>query len=182
MTRDSLLGRVHRHLEEKGIDHALIGAAALAIHGVSRSTFDQDFLVFDRQVLASAMWSGLADNPRVDIRHGDEQDPLAGVVRVSSDWQRDVDVIVGRHVWQRQIIDRAAEFETPAGLMRVASVEDLVLLKLYAGGQQDLWDVEQLRAVFGEALDLAVDRAIEPLPSSAREMWRRLRSSDAPDK
>jgi hypothetical protein len=180
VTADSLLSRVHHHLDAKGIGHALIGAAALAIHGVSRSTFDQDLLVSDRQVLASAMWSGLVGDARIDIRRGDEQDPLAGVVRVSGDGQRDVDVVVGRHHWQREIVDRAALLETPAGLMRVASPADLVLLKLYAGGAQDLWDVSQLRAIFGQALELAVDRAIEPLPPVACEAWRRLRTSGAP--
>ena len=47
----SLLRRVHERLEESGIAHALIGAAALAIHGISRSTFDQDLLVTDRRAL-----------------------------------------------------------------------------------------------------------------------------------
>ena len=47
----SLLRRVHERLEESGIGHAVIGAAALAIHGISRSTFDLDLLVTDRRAL-----------------------------------------------------------------------------------------------------------------------------------
>ncbi len=132
----SLLRRVHERLAEAGISHALIGAAALAIHGISRSTFDQDLLVTDRRALNAATWAGLADVAEVDIRRGDDDDPLAGVVRVISPGERDVDVIVGRHEWQRSIIEDAVLRDTPAGSIPVASPKGLVLLKLYAGGRR----------------------------------------------
>ena len=44
---DTLLGRTVRALQSAGIPHALIGAGALALHGVSRSTFDIDLLAGD---------------------------------------------------------------------------------------------------------------------------------------
>jgi hypothetical protein len=172
----SLLRHVHERLAEAGITHALIGAAALAIHGISRSTFDQDLLATDRRALDPATWVSLADVADVDVRRGDDDDPLAGVVRVTSPGERDVDVIVGRHEWQRGIIDEAVLRDTPAGSIPVASIEGLVLLKLYAGGPQDLWDIEQLRAIGGAALDSGVDRRIEALPDHAREAWTRVRA------
>jgi len=43
----TLLDRVARALSDASVTHALIGAAAMAVHGVSRSTFDQDLLVTD---------------------------------------------------------------------------------------------------------------------------------------
>lgn len=173
----SLLRRVHERLAEAGISHALIGAAALAIHGISRSTFDQDLLVTDRRALNAATWAGLADVAEVDIRRGDDDDPLAGVVRVISPGERDVDVIVGRHEWQRSIIEDAVLRDTPAGSIPVASPKGLVLLKLYAGGAQDLWDIEQLRTEGGTSLDAAVARLLEALPHQAREAWTRLTST-----
>jgi hypothetical protein len=172
----SLLRRVHERLADGGITHALIGAAALAIHGISRSTFDQDLLVMDRRALDPTMWAGLADGADVDIRQGDDEDPLAGVVRVVSSGERDVDIIVGRHGWQRRIIDDAVLRDTPAGSIPVASPEGLVLLKLYAGGPQDLWDIEQLRTVGSPALDAVVNRHVASLPDYARETWTRLTS------
>ena len=39
---EPLLVRVVRALEERGIPFALIGAAAMAAHGVSRSTYGTD--------------------------------------------------------------------------------------------------------------------------------------------
>ena len=172
----TLLRRVHEQLSATGIAHALIGAAALAIHGVSRSTFDQDLLATDPRALTPAAWTTLTDETQVDIRRGDDDDPLAGVVRVTCPGERDVDVVVGRHKWQSTIIEGATALDTPAGPMPVASPEGLVLLKLYAGGPQDLWDIEQLRATLGPPLDLAVNRHVDSLPGQAREMWTRLTS------
>jgi hypothetical protein len=170
----SLLRRVHDRLSDAGITHALIGAAALAVHGISRSTFDQDLLVTDRRALEAPTWAGLPNADSVDIRIGDDDDPLAGVVRVVSPGERDVDIIVGRHEWQRSIVDAALLHDTPAGSIPVASPEGLVLLKLYAGGAQDLWDIEQLRIARGPALDAAVSRQVECLPHHAREAWTRV--------
>jgi hypothetical protein len=51
-----LLTRVLDLLEDWGIKHALIGAGAMAAHGVSRSTQDVDFLVVDASVLEPVRW------------------------------------------------------------------------------------------------------------------------------
>jgi hypothetical protein len=47
----------------------------MAAHGVSRSTFDIDFLTTDRRVLDAAMW---VIEAVVEVRPGDADDPLAG--------------------------------------------------------------------------------------------------------
>jgi hypothetical protein len=62
----TLLERVAAVLSEHGLRHALIGAAALAVHGVSRSTLDQDLLVHDRRVLDPDVWAGLSGTAFVD--------------------------------------------------------------------------------------------------------------------
>jgi hypothetical protein len=169
-----LLLRVHETLAAADIPHALIGAAALAVHGVSRSTFDQDFLVTTIGVLDSHLWAPLSATATIDIRRGDHHDPLAGVVRISADAERDVDVIVGRDDWQREIIQEAVTHVLRAGPIPVVSPAGLVLLKLYAGGPQDRWDIDQLRAIGGSALDAAVTSRVAVLPASMRDAWRRL--------
>ena len=170
----TLLDRVVAYLADQHISHALIGAAALAVHGVSRSTLDHDLLVVDRRVLDRGFWIPLGTDLNVDARTGDATDPLAGVVRFTLAPERDVDLVVGRHQWQREIIERAV----PVGdrTLRVARAADLVLLKLYAGGNQDRWDIEQLLA-----LDLAapmvadVDEHISALPPESRTLWASIR-------
>ena len=170
----TLLRRVAAFLGERDIAHAVIGAAALAIHGVSRSTLDQDLLAVDRRVLDAELWKAFDADGTVKVRRGDAEDPLAGVVRIVQEGERDVDVIVGRHQWQHDIVARAA----PLGNQPIPVVEpaDLVLLKLYAGGSQDRWDIEQLLALeAGGAIARSVDERAAALPLRSRDMWAALR-------
>ncbi len=169
----SLLDAVHRTLEAAGVPHALVGAAALASLGIARSTFDVDLLVTDRRCLDETFWAGLRQGETtVNVRRGDLDDPLAGVVRVDRAGDRPVDIIVGRHAWQARALDRSApQSEGPA----IVLAPDLVLLKLFAGGTQDLWDVEQLLALpEGASLAAAVAGDIAVLPPEARARWARL--------
>jgi len=170
----TLLARVTTFLAEQQIASALIGAAALAAHGVSRSTLDQDLLVTDVRVLAVSFWQALAAEAVIDARRGDAEDPLAGVVRITRAGERDVDIVVGRHHWQHEILSRAHRLG--AEPMYVVDKADLILLKLYAGGTQDRWDIEQLLALdSSEAAVAMVDDRIAALPAHSRELWVSLR-------
>ena len=104
----TLLDRVSALFDERAIPHGLIGAAALAAAGVSRSTHDLDLLTGDSRVLLSETWQGLRElGVSVDIRRGDEEDPLGGVVRLEQTGERPVDVILAKHGWQTRIVERA---------------------------------------------------------------------------
>jgi hypothetical protein len=171
----TLLERVAASLDAAGVAHALIGAAALAVHGVSRATLDQDLLVVDAVVLNEDFWTPIAATTRFDIRRGDDEDPLAGVVRLTQPDERDVDVVVGRHAWERSILERAER----VGRLKipVARAADIILLKLYAGGSQDRWDIEQLLALDErETLAADVDSRLDSLPPRCRSLWTALRS------
>jgi hypothetical protein len=171
----TLLDAVAGLLTRERVPHALIGAAALASAGVARSTFDVDLLTTDQRVLAPAFWTPFAEDPvTVAARRGDDDDPLAGVVRLERTGDRPVDVIVGRHGWQADAVARAT---AAGGGIPVVQPADLVLLKLYAGGTQDLWDIRELLALpGGEALTRAVDRALDHLPQFMRDHWDRART------
>jgi hypothetical protein len=70
-------------LDRRGVPHAVIGAVALAVHGVPRATADVDVLVTDPRCLDATWWeSFVAAGATVDVRRGDAEDPLAGVVVV----------------------------------------------------------------------------------------------------
>jgi hypothetical protein len=168
----SLLSTIAAALEDAGIPYALVGAAALAVHGVSRSTLDQDLLVTDRRALDPGLWRALG-GVAVDVRRGDSDDPLAGVIRFTADGQRDVDIIVGRHAWQASMLARAGRVTLGAKTIPVVGVSDLVLLKLYAGGAQDRWDIAQLLAASGSSeVEADVERGLADLPAHCAEMWR----------
>lgn len=174
--RMPLLTCVVSQLDRHGIRCALIGAAALAVRGVARSTFDLDLLAADSRALDAGTWRELGDSrARVTVRRGDADDPLAGVVRIESPDQRTVDVIVGRWEWQDAIVRRAEPIEIEGAVVPVVRASDLILLKLYAGGSQDAWDIEQLLAAGDrETLVVAVNAELDSLPGDARARWRRI--------
>lgn len=171
----SLLPRVVAVLTAAHAEHALIGAAAMAVHGVSRATFDIDLFTLDRRVLGEAFWISLSPSAAIDIRRGDHDDPLAGVVRISASTGRDIDVVVGRSRWQQEVLARASQVEIDGTDVRVADPVGLVLLKLYAGGLQDAWDIQQLLSVVDRARIVAeVTRLGVDLPESSRALWARI--------
>lgn len=173
--RRSLLARVSDLLADHRIRYALIGASAMAIHGVSRSTVDIDLLVTDTRVLSPDLWAPLPSGVGVDIRPGDADDPLAGVVRLRAEDERDVDLIVARGRWEAGVVARATPTPYAGVSVPAVQVADLILLKLYAGGSQDRWDVEQLLArPDRDEIVQQVDARLPDLPAEARSLWDRL--------
>ncbi len=166
----TLLDRVSGLLTSRGIPHALVGAAALAARGIARSTYDIDLLTTDRRVLAPALWDGsVPEVVNVDVRRGDSDDPLGGVVRLLAPGERPVDIILGKLAWQTRAVARA---EAMPGGPPVILAEDLVLLKLYAGGTQDIWDIrELLRLPDAQGLIARVSEALLDQPQAMRDLW-----------
>jgi predicted nucleotidyltransferase len=167
------LAEIVRLLQSRGVPHALIGAAAMAGLGVVRASDDVDLLVTDRAVLADAFWAPLARRLAVDARAGDDSDPLAGVVRLSSADGLPIDVVVGKRPWQGEIVARARPIRLGGVDVPLAGAADLVLLKLYAGGPQDAADV---RLILGASDPAAVRAEVESrlpaLPPESVALWR----------
>jgi predicted nucleotidyltransferase len=167
------LEAVIRHLAQQSVPNALIGATAMAVRGVLRSTDDVDLLVTDRSVLQAGFWEALVKAEfGVEVRVGDDEDPLAGVVRITRQPARAVDVVVGRHAWQAELIQRAERHRLGQVEVGLVTPPDLILLKLFAGGRQDVLDVESLLEVGDRrTIEEAVDRQVGRLPAAAREAW-----------
>ncbi|MDP9121774.1 MAG: hypothetical protein M3O15_10485, partial [Acidobacteriota bacterium] len=141
---------------------------------VSRSTLDIDLLAIDRLCLDPALWSGLRDEGvGIEIRRGNLSDPLAGVVRLSASGERPVDLVVGRSGWQRAALSRAAPGYYAGAALPVLCAADLILLKLYAGGPQDAWDIAQLLLAGDRPVLIAeVEARLSELPAGAAALWR----------
>lgn len=148
----------------------------MAVHGVSRSTSDLDLLVTDARCLDAAYWTSARPDLSVDIRRGDPDDPLAGVVRLRTGAASPaLDVIVGRHPWQAAAISAAVPSDVEGVAVPVVRPVDLILLKLYTGGPQDTWDVTQLLGTPDRAaIVAAVEGSLTALPDDARRRWRRI--------
>ena len=164
------------HLAERRIAFAVIGAAALAVHGVTRGTRDLDLFTIARECLDPLTWGPLeADGVTVSVRRGAADDPLAGVVRFTTTGEGPVDLVIGKSAWQAEIPGRARPARVAGAELPVARAGDVILLKLYGGGPQDAWDIEQLLAAGDRSTLIAeVDAAIATLPLHARDLWRRI--------
>jgi hypothetical protein len=173
-----LLSRVAEILEEAEVAYAVIGASAMAVYGVSRSTLDIDLITIDERVLRSSTWAKLkAEGIDVTLNFGDASDPLRGMVRFEADGNRPVDLIVGLGGWQTQIFERSVIARFGDRKLPVADKLDLVLLKLYAGGPQDLWDISQLlSSEQSKDMENKVSKALEQLPADFGSAWTKFLS------
>ncbi len=160
-------------LSERQVPYALIGAVALARHGVSRYSVDVDLLTMRTEVLAAHFWEGFVDMP--ELRRGDAEDPLEGVVRWGG--SRPVDLIVGRGPAMAFAVQSAAA-DGQVG-MPVATALGLVLLKLEAGGAQDRFDIVSLvwaqRALNGAAWLAELPARESLLSPAAQSVLKQLR-------
>lgn len=174
-----LLRTICEALDASGISYALIGAGALTVHGVGRSTLDLDLLTTDAAVLGAGFWERrTALSASSDVRRGDADDPLAGVVRFEAENEAPVDLVVGRSDWQRRILERSRRLSLGELALPVVGAADLILLKLFAGGAQDAWDVVQILAAGGRAeLAAEVESRLADLPPDAEALWRRIRDA-----
>lgn len=174
----TLLGRTVRHLTDASSPTALIGGVALAVHGITRYTEDADLLSADARILEEPFWEILRkEGAHVEVRRGDFDDPLRGVVRLSMAGEKPVDVVVGRSAWHEQVLSRRRTLHVAGEDLPVVDPADLVLLKLEAGGPQDLLDVRLLLAgPEGAAIRADVEARLAVLPSSLRESWAALPS------
>jgi hypothetical protein len=168
----NLLEEISATLQKAGIRHALIGASALAAYGVNRASLDLDLFAADASCLRPDLWTDLQSRGiAIQVRKGDLTDPLAGVVRFQAPGETPVDVVIGKFTWQTRILERAE----PVGGNLVVRAADLVLLKLYAGGLQDAWDVQQLLArPFREDLVLEVELRLSDLPPRCQDLWKKI--------
>jgi len=111
----SLARDVAARLEAQDVDFALIGAVAMAVHGVSRSTADIDFLSVEEGLLKRELWADFEGRgATLRLLKGDFDDPLAGSVRLLLERDEIVDVVVGRYRWQEEII-QVAEVTSTSG-------------------------------------------------------------------
>ncbi|MGH9427294.1 MAG: hypothetical protein ACRD2L_13445 [Terriglobia bacterium] len=127
-------------------DYALIGGFAVSAWGVPRATQDFDFAI----AIGSADPLALATFLGAQYHAGGPDDPLQGVMHVPVEvegqsiplqlvvFPSDFTELAFRHVESLSVLGR---------IVPVVSWQALVLLKLYAGGPQDMLDARQILKV-----------------------------------
>jgi hypothetical protein len=164
-----------------GIETALIGAAAFAVHNYVRATQDVDLAttVNPHTALRELEQALVGTGLRARLRLPDEDDVLGGVLVV---WEREdedgelleaVEVVNFSNPFRpqnnpaRDAIRNAMPLDEESPL-RCVQLPDLVALKLYAGSRQDLADVVQLLIRNPDADVDAVRAAASPYDSDVQ--------------
>ena len=153
---------VARWLADYGEPYAPIGGMAVVLRARPRFTDDIDVLVcvpggsVDR-LLASAGHHGFTWDPSALPEPGEEG--LIRLQREAGATPLHVDVMYAAEPAVERLLARATTVHVAGCDLRVATSEDLILMKLEANRGQDLDDVLALREAAGDALDRAYLRA-----------------------
>ena len=159
-----LLGAASVELQVR-IRIALIGGLAVSAWGAIRATQDIDLLAdSDPSPIGSrAVRIGLqrffeANRCSAEWRIGDADDPIPLLLRLNLGGalrQPGADILWAHQRWQREALQRRREVKSGKLRVFVLHPEDLILMKLDAGGPQDLLDVQALLSAGPPDLDIA---------------------------
>lgn len=150
-------------LASSGIPHAVVGALAVSLHGVPRGTADGDAVVWlrdtglDARALAGRLRSAGFE---AALREGDAADPIGAVLEVRDSHGNRVDLLIGVRGMDPEAARRTVRaplLDTPVPFL---GAEDLVAMKLFAGGGNDIEDVRGILQVSGPKLDPALLRRL----------------------
>jgi hypothetical protein len=172
----AFVDRIADLFDEQHVAFALIGAAAVAARGVPRSTYDVDLLTVDTRVLGDEIWESIRALAEIQVRRGEFDDPLRGVVWIRPAKERSIDIVVGRWKWQQRVIERAEPTPSENRSLPTVTTADLILLKLAAGGAQDAWDIGRLLAVNHWNVVADVEQRLVDLRPDASDLWKRILS------
>lgn len=148
-------------LERAGIAYAVVGAMAAAVHGVVRASMDADAVILlPAHRVTELAHECCAAGFIAEVRHGDPDDPIGAVLALSDEFGNRVDLLLGLRGLGADTYSRAIVIPFQDCHLRVVGREDLIAMKLFARGPQDLVDAEQALVASGEVLDLALLRKL----------------------
>lgn len=143
-------------LNEFGIPHAVVGALAVSYYGIPRSTTDADSVIWvldtgksERDVADGLLAAGY----RVELRRGGLDDPISRCIFVQDEYENRVDLLAGVRGMDPEAAHRCIRASLLDSEVRIIGAEDLIAMKIFAGGLQDLEDVRGIIRVSGNTLN-----------------------------
>ena len=139
------LKNLTRFFKREKIDFCLIGGFALGFYGLGRFTKDIDFKIAVRPQHWPHLKEKFLQTKEVsDLKIHYISDPkVPDLIRYQ--WNRyPIDLLVANTDYQIEVIKRAKKFIFEDHPMKVASPEDLIILKLIAHRAQDLVDIQTI--------------------------------------
>lgn len=155
-----LLADVASALDTAGVPWYLFGAQAAILHGAVRLTADVDVTVRLPDSMSNEALAQTLEQHRFHRRVHDaafiERTRVIPFVHLPTAFPMDV-VLAGPGLEDR-FFDRVVIRHIDDVRVRVASAEDLIVMKVLAGRPKDLEDVEAIVAAYGDRLDEATIR------------------------
>lgn len=151
-----LLVHVVNVLKEMEIPYVVVGAFAVSFHGVPRSTNDADAAIWLQGTgkTEGDLTTRMKDEGfRVNLKHGDLEDPLIGVAVVEDPYNNRLDLILGIRGLAPEAVSRAIAAPILGTSVNIIAAEDLIPMKISAGGVRDLVDAKGILQVSGQRLD-----------------------------
>ena len=150
---ESALAQAVEELNQSAIPYMLIGGLALSAWALPRATLDIDLTLwvpaddFDGVCLhLASRYSARTNDPLVFARK-------LRVLPVANGAGVRLDFLFAAYPFEKVMIDRAAVRRLGSVDVRVASLEDLILLKLPSARSKDREDVRLLLESYGRQLD-----------------------------
>ncbi len=147
--------RVVELFKKHEIDYCLVGGLAMLLHNGRANTVDIDFylLVNNLDVVRN-----LFIEQGCEVRNAGENQLKTKVDNVP------IDLLLADHYVGADVVTRAVEKPLGEKFVRVATPEDLIILKTLADRSIDHRDIAELRELYGEQLDeIYIQRKLKKL-------------------
>jgi hypothetical protein len=144
-------------LHQLGVPCAVVGAFAVSYYGTPRSTTDADATIWlngtgksAKDVCETLVNAGY----RAKLSSGDFEDPIQGVIVIEDRHENRADLLIGVRGMDPEAQNRCVSTLLLDSPVRIMGAEDLVAMKVFAGGPSDLDDVRSILQVSGAELSL----------------------------
>ena len=156
---------IFKDMNEAGVDYMLVGGLAVNFYGIPRMTYDLDLMIALIPENILKLVSRLSEwgyQPRAPINPRELADEKKRGLWIREKNMKafsfyhekeaigEIDILIDLPVPYVELRARARVFDIEGTRVPVVSVQDLIDLKLRAGRQQDLSDVEHLKTVLEE--------------------------------
>ncbi len=137
-------------LQREGVEFMLVGGYAVALHGWSRMTYDIDFWIMANPQNAAAVMRALKlfGAPLMDLKEEDFHKP-GMVFQIGMEPQR-IDILSAiSGLTYEEAIKRAVQVTVDGLLLKMISLDDLIINKRASGRPKDIVDaitLEKLKA------------------------------------
>lgn len=148
----------HETLESLDIPHGLIGGWAVIAWGRVRATRDLDWLAVIPSSRRKEVLAALAPFGTAEWREAGEDDPIAGLIRVvpADEEEAVLDILLASGGADRTALSRCIPVDLGGAPLPAVRPEDIIAMKLQAGGGLDYDDARELLRIHAGRLDEAM--------------------------